>query len=80
MMVLGLAGCPATDNQITGSLTAAGFTQIQDEGTAIIGCVRGEVGSKFSAMNGAGARVRGVVCCGGYTPLNKGCTIRFTEP
>ncbi len=80
LMALVFSACPATNNQIHETLEAAGFKNIQDEGAAIIGCGKDEIGSKFAADNALGVRVHGFVCCGGYTPLAKGCTIRFGSP
>jgi hypothetical protein len=72
-----LFGCPATDEQIITTLRSAGYTHIKDLGPAIIGCAEQEVGSRFSARNPLGLYVEGQVCCGGYLPISKGCTIRF---
>lgn len=76
-LVIALAGRPATDEQIGDTLNAAGLTNYRDEGAALFGCSRDEVGSKFTATNTQGRAVSGYVCCGGYTPLTKGCTIRY---
>ena len=75
-LILLMSGCPATDDQIRQTLTFAGYRDIQDDGVAILGCGKNEIGSRFTATNPVGHRVSGLVCCGGYTPLNKGCTIR----
>ena len=72
-----LAGCPATNEQIKETLENAGFSNIQDKGTAIFGCGNHEIGSEFTATNPQGRTVSGYVCCGGYTPFTKGCTIRY---
>lgn len=76
-MGLFLTGCPATDDQISRTLTAHGMTLISDDGVAILGCAEGDAAkTAVTARSAHGERVRAVVCCGGYLPISKGCTLR----
>jgi hypothetical protein len=77
LLCFALTGCPATDDQVVNTLTNMGFSAVVKGDPVLWGCSRGEIGSHFTATNPHGSRVAGLVCCGGYLPLNKGCTVRF---
>ena len=58
------------------AVQAMGFRDVKTNGVPFFGCGKGDSmlrSRRFTATNSAGARVRGVVCCG----LFKRCTVRF---
>lgn len=68
-----LAGCTAP-GWSREALEKSGYTDIETGGYSWFGCGKDdEFSTKFSAVNPAGVRVSGVVCCG----LLKSCTVRF---
>lgn len=73
LIFLSLLGCTDVSSTVT-TLKKAGYTQIQTKGYDFFACSQDDFYStKFSAVNPAGTRVSGVVCCGVF----KSCTIRF---
>lgn len=55
------------------TLTKMGYTQVQEEGMTPFVCPEDEYSTRFTAKNGAGRQVSGVVCC----PLVFGrCSVR----
>lgn len=69
-----LASC-GNDEETVRTLRAAGYTQARSTGWEPMSCGKDDTWSTgFVAVNPAGQRVRGVVCCG---LVFKGCTIRF---
>lgn len=75
MAVLLVAGCFTSDDETMRTVEAQGFTEVRLGGAAPFRCdgKSDKVGQHFSAVNPAGRRVEGVVCCG----VLKGCTVRF---
>ena len=72
LATLTLASC--TDEDVTKKvLTEDGYKDIEIQGHAWIGCGKDDTfKTKFTAINPAGNKVTGVVCCG----FMKECTIR----
>jgi len=67
---------PADDERALSALHSAGFRDAKLGGTDAFACEESESSRHFSAINPAGTRVEGTVCCG-LARIGKGCTIRW---
>lgn len=73
-IVVGCAAC-ANDEDTIRTLRSSGYTDIRTTGWSPMSCGKDDTfETGFSAVNPAGIRVNGVVCCG---LVFKGCTVRF---
>lgn len=71
------ANQPARETRQERAARAMGLTDYKFEGTALIGCAKGDsalASEHFTARNVLGDKVSGTVCCG---LVFKGCTVRF---
>ena len=68
--------CGSQPEQATKVLTKQGYTDIQINGYAILGCDKGDTyRTKFNATAPNGSKINGVVCAGWF----KGNTVRITD-
>ena len=73
LCVLAFSGCTAPDKSRE-TLRKSGYTDITITGFSAFSCSDSDTYSTgLSALNPAGQRVSGTVCCG----LLKSCTVRF---
>ncbi len=79
VVAAGLMTSGCTDEDATReTLRKAGFKDIAVGGYAMFACGEHDAFStEFTATNGNGERVNGVVCCGWGIGWGKGCTVRF---
>lgn len=66
------------DERATYAVEAHGFRDVVLGDTDLLACADGESSREFHAINPAGKRVKGTVCCG-VTGVGKGCTLRWSR-
>lgn len=74
-----LCACYPSDVRFLGALSKSGYRSARLGERDYFSCGSGseDYGMKFSAINPAGERVEGVVCCGPDGWGTKACTVRF---
>ena len=73
LFLLMLSACTSTEETLS-TLQKAGFRDIVVGGVTGFACSEEDkMGRSFTATNGNGQSIDGVVCCG----IFKGCTVRF---
>lgn len=72
-----LCACFPSDMRFLTTLSKSGYRSPRLGERVYFSCAEQEYGMAFSAINPAGERVEGVVCCGPDGWGTKACTVRF---